>query len=463
MAISAPGVGSGLDIKGIISQLMAIERQPLSRLQTQQTSFQAKLSAFGQIKSALSKLQDAAKALTNSSTFSATTAKVADATAFSATSSASAATGVYSVDIDTLARSQRVATSATTAPAVAPGDLTITFGSYAQDGTFTPDGSGAKTVTLAAGSTLAELRDAINSAKTGVTARVINNGTVDQLVLTGDSTGAGKAFQISGSGGLAGFSFDAGNPGSSTLSSIQAAQDAKLTVDGIAITRSTNTISDVIEGVTLTLTKENTGPVEVTIAQNNEVADKAIDDFVTAYNELNKLLREQSAYNAETRKAGTLNGDSAVRSIQNQLRNIFRNPLTGLDGATMLSDIGLSFKPDGTMTVDDSKLATALADPTKNVAELFGGNGTITGFAQTLEDTIGKMLDTDGLLTSRTDGINRSIAALEDRREVLEFRLERIEARYTAQFTALDSMMASFNSTSAFLTQQLANLSASNE
>lgn len=451
MALSAPGVGSGLDIKGIISQLMAIERQPLSRLQTQQTSFQAKLSAFGQIKSALSKLQDAAKALTNSSTFSATTAKVSDPAAFSATSAASAATGVYSVEVSSLARAQRISTSATSLPPVSDGQLTITIGGV------------DKTVTLTNGDSLTDLRDAVNAAKTGVTARVINNGTIEQLVLTGDATGAANEFKITGSGGLAGFSFDPSNAPGSSLTSIQTAHDAVLKVDGIAITRGTNTISDVIEGVTLSLAKENTGPVEVTVAKNNEVADKAIRDFVTAYNDLNKLLRDQSAYNAETKKAGTLNGDSGVRAIQNQVRTIFRNPLNDLDGAKALSDIGLSFKTDGSLSIDSSKLATALADPTKNVAELFAGNATVKGFAKALDETIGKMLDTEGLLSSRTDGINRSIKALEGRREALEFRLVRIEARYTAQFTALDSMMASFNSTSAFLTQQLASLSASNE
>ncbi|MDT3668877.1 MAG: flagellar filament capping protein FliD [Aromatoleum sp.] len=457
MAISAPGVGSGLDIKSIISQLMAAEREPLNRLQTQQTSFQARLSAYGQIKSALSKLQDAATALTTSSTFSATTAKVSDAAAFMATSSASAVPGIYAVQVDTLARTQRVATSATTTPSVSPGSLTITFGSYDGSGNFTSDGASPKTVTLTAGSTLAELSDAINAAKTGVTARVINNGTTDQLVLTGDQTGAAKAFQVSGTGGLTGFSFDAGNPGGSSLTSIQAAKDARLTIDGIAVTRSTNTVTDVIEGVALALTKEASS-TELTVARNDDVADKAINDFATAYNELNKLLRDQSAFNAETKKAGTLNGDSVVRSIQNQLRSVFQKPLSDLTGAKALSDIGLSFKTDGSLSIDKTKLTAALADPTTNVAELFAGNGTVKGYAKLLGDTVTDMLDADGLVDSRTDGINRSIKALDARRDAIEFRLERIEARYVAQFTALDSMMASMNQTSSFLTQQLANL-----
>ncbi|NMG76394.1 flagellar filament capping protein FliD [Aromatoleum diolicum] len=463
MAISAPGVGSGLDIRSIISQLMAVERQPLARLESQQTSFQARLSAYGQVKSALSKLQDAAKALTTSTNFSATKASIADATVLSATSSASATPGVYSIQVDKLAYAQRVASSAITEPTVGAGDLTITFGSYDAGGAFTPDGSGAKTVTLAAGSTLAELRDAINAAKTGVTARVINNGTVDQLVISGDASGAAKAFQISGSGGLAGFSFDAGNPGGSTLGSIQAAQDASLTIDGIAVTRSSNTLTDVIDGVTLNLTKGMGAATTITVARNDEVAKTAINDFVAAYNEVNKLLRDQSAYNAETKKAGTLNGDSAIRSIRNQVRDVFRDPLTGLTGATALSDIGLSFKADGSLSIDDTKLTAALADPTKNVAELFGGNGTISGYAKTLGDTLTSMLESDGLLTSRTDGINRSIKALDARKEALEFRLERIEARYTAQFTALDTMMASMTQTGNFLTQQLANLPGANQ
>lgn len=457
MAISAAGVGSGLDVGGIISQLMAVERQPLSRLQTQQKSYQSKLSAFGQLQSAMSKLQDAAATLAKSTTFSATTASAGDTKAFTVGSTTSAQTGSYNIEVEQLARAQRVATSATTAPTVGEGSLTISLGRYAEDGSFATAADGEKTISVAAGASLADLRDAINGADAGVSAQIINNGTVDQLVISSKETGAAQAFKLSGTGGLAGFSYDAGSatPG---LTTVQQAQDARLSIDGLAITRGSNTIADAIEGVTLTLAKPTEGETAVTVNRDDETAKKAIDDFAKAWNELNSLIRTQTSYDATTKKAGTLNGDASVRSIQGQLRSVLANPLAGLGGATMLSDAGISFKTDGSMSVDSKKLSEALADPAKKIGELFAGNGTVSGFAKTLETRVKDMLGTDGLLSARTDGINRSIKSFDARIESLEARLVKVEARYSAQFTALDAAMSSMNTTSAYLTQQLANL-----
>ncbi len=441
MAISAPGVGSGLDVRGIISELMAIERQPLARLQQQQSSFQARLSAFGQVNSALSKLRDAAAELVKPATFTAGKASVSNALALSASASTSSTPGVFTVQVDQLARSQRMATSGLAEPTVAAGDITITVGS-----------NDPVTVSVGPGATLADMRDAINSADAGVTARLINNGSFNQLVVTGNETGTANAFTLTGSGGLSGFDFDA------DAGARRSAQDSRVVVDGITVTRGSNTLNDVIEGVTLNLLAVTETEATVTIARDTDVAKKAIQDFVKAYNDLNTLLREQTSFNAETRRAGTLNGDSAIRSIQTQIRNILRNPLEGLEGATALADIGLRFNTDGSIAITESELDTALADPSKNVQSLFAGNGTVTGFAQALETQLKSFLDPDGLLNARTEGVNRSIKALEARREALEFRMTRIEARLTAQFTALDSMLASMNQTSSFLTQQIANL-----
>ena len=240
--------------------------------------------------------------------------------------------------------------------------------------------------------------------------------------------------------------------------SVQTAQDATVKIDGLSITRASNTISDAIEGVTLKLVKPTDGEATIAVSRDDEPAKKAIDDFAKAYNELNSLIRSQTNYDSASKKAGALNGDSSVRSIQTQIRGVFANPISGLDGAKMLSEIGLSFKSDGSMVVDSTKLGEALADPALKVSQLFGGNGSVNGFAKTLESSIKSILDGNGLIASRTEGIDRSIKALEGRREALEARLTKIEARYSAQFSALDASMASMNSTSAFLTQQLANL-----
>lgn len=459
--ISSAGLGSGLDVSSIVSQLMTLERQPLTRLEKQQSSYQSKLSAFGQLQSALSKLQDAAGALTKSTTFSATAASAGDSKAFTVTSTTSAQTGSYGIEVNQLARAQRIATSSTTAPTVGAGSLTISLGRYAEDGSFSAAEDGEKTISLGAGATLKDLRNAINSADAGVTAQIINNGTVDQLVISSKETGAATAFKLSGTGDLAGFSYDEG-AGTGSMTSVQKAQDAKLTVDGLQITRSSNTVSDAIEGVTLQLVKTTAADegATVTVSRNDETAKKAVDDFVSAYNALNTLIRSQTKYDETTKSSGLLNGDGSVRAIQNQIRGTFSNPISGLGGATMLSDIGITIKTDGSMSVDSTKLADALADPTKNVGQLFAGNGTVDGFATKLKSRIDAMLGIDGLLTARTDGLNGAIDKLDDRIAAMEDRLTRIQARYTAQFTALDSAMASLSTTSSYLTQQFASLTS---
>lgn len=454
MALSASGIGSGLDINGLVSQLMALEQRPLTLLQTKEASFQSRLSAFGQLKSALATLQTAADALKDPAKFSATKATVADGTLLTATSSTAAAAGSYSVKVDALAAAQRIATSANAAFTPAAGDITVTFGTIA-NGVFTPS-EAAKTLTFAGG-TLEELRDAINKGSLGIKASVIDNGTVKQLVLTGAATGSAQAFSI---GGTAGLAYD---PTSMTTSTdpvyrVQAAQDARVEVDGLVVTRPNNTINDVIEGVTLALNRTDPAATTVTVAEDKGGAKSAIDALVKAYNDINTTIKNLTAFNAETRTGSVLTGDSTARSVQSQLRSLLGTPLSGLPGVSSLSEIGVAFKSDGTLAVDATKLDAALKDPAKGVAALFTGSGDVKGLAAVVSSRLEAYLDSDGLIAARTEGINASIKALGKQQEALARRLEMIEKRYMAQFTALDSMVASMQQTSTFLTQQLANL-----
>jgi flagellar hook-associated protein 2 len=452
--LTASGIGSGLDIDSLVTQLMSLEQRPLTALATKEASFQAKLSAFGQLKSVLSTLQTAADALKDAAKFSATKATVADATLLSASSTSSASAGSYSVEIGALAKTQRTATSAASEFSPVAGDLTITFGSVA-GGVFTPGSAGPETLSFAGG-TLEELRDAINEGDLGVTASVIDNGSAKQLVLTGKETGADQAFSLSGI-----LSYD---PAGTTTSSdpvygVQAAQNSQIEVDGIAVTRSDNTIDDVIDGVTLTLTKASPGTTTtVTIADDKSGARSGIDAFVKAYNDLNTTLKNLTAYNPATKTAASLNGDSTARGIQSQLRSFLSGTISGLAGANRLADLGVGFGSDGALKVDSTKLDAALSDPTKNVAAFFAGSDSVTGFAKSLSERLDGFIDGDGLITGRTEGINASIKSIDKQREAIATRLEAVEKRYRAQFTALDSMVASMTQTSTFLTQQLANL-----
>lgn len=454
--LTAPGIGSGLDINSLVTQLMTLEQRPLTVMATKESSFQAKLSAYGQINSSLSSLQSAANKLKEAATFSATKATVADPDQFSVTSSTTASAGNYSVEVMSLAREQRIATSATTAFAPSAGDLSITFGTVAE-GAFTANGETPRTLTFAGGS-MEDFRDAINDADLGVRASVVNNGTVSQLVIKGAETGEAQAFQISGDTGL---SYDPTVDGVSTdpVYRVSTASDSRVNVDGIEVTRASNTLTDVVEGITFTLKKADPGnATTLDVAADQSVATKAIEAFVKAYNEVDGTLKKLTAFNADTKQASTLTGDSSARMVSSQLRNMLSGSLAEMTGTSRLSDIGISFTDTGKLEIDNSKLTEALADPERNVAAFFTGSGEVKGFAARVSERIDGYIDSDGLIAGRTEGINNSIKRIDKQRESLELRLEQTEKRFRAQFTALDSIIASMTTTSSFLSQQLANL-----
>lgn len=467
MAITANGIGSGLDINSLVSQLMALEQRPLTTMATKEASYQAKLSAFGQVKSVLSAFQTSLTALKDAAKFTATRATVGSDAGFTASSTSTAAASSYAVKVEQLATTQRIATSAssTFAPdtsVVSTGELTINFGTYTAG---PPAGFAADTdrvVTLEfSGSTIEDLRDAINADSTlGIKASLVDNGTAKQLVFTGTGTGAEKAFSLSGTGSLAALQYspDATTTSSDAVYNLQSAQDAIVDIDGIRISRGSNTVNDAIEGVTLSLTKETSTAANLTITDDRSQAKGAIDSFIKAYNETLSTLKNLTGYDAEKGTSSTLTGDATARGIQNQLRNLVGSALGGLGNTTRLSEIGITFQRDGTLKADSTKLDAALADPARNVAEFFAGKDDVKGFADTLSARLDDLLGTSGMLNSRTDGINASIKALDKQRENLMTRLESVEKRYRAQFTALDTMIASMSQTSTYLTQQLANL-----
>lgn len=469
MALTAAGLGSGLDIAGMVSQLMAVERQPLAAMAKKEASFQSKLSAFGQIKSSLSSLQTAANALKDAAKFAATKATVGSDAGFTATTAAGAATGNYSVQVQALAMTQRIASNAAVEFVPADGSVEaktldirfgrVTDGSFVAgevvDGKFVPGEGETKSLSFI-GKTIEDLRDAINKADLGVSASLVDNGTAKQLVITGKETGAAQAFSI---GGTVGLSFDPAAPTASpTTSSVQASRDAKLTVDGIAITRASNTVANAIDGVTLTLTKETTAAASLAVADDKTGARSAIDAFVKAYNDTHGLLKNLTNYNAATKTAATLTGDSTARSVQNKLRDLVGNALGGLGDTKQLAEIGITFQTDGKLATDGAKLDAALKDPARGVAAFFAGAAGVKGLGETVSEGLKAFIDSDGLLAGRTDGINASIKLIDKQRVAFESRLEGIEKRYRAQFTALDSMVASMTQTSSYLSQQLANL-----
>lgn len=459
MALTATGLGSGLDIDSMISQLMTVERRPITQLATREASYQAKLSAFGQLKSSLSALQNAANALKDASKFGATKATATADAGFSATSDTTAATGSFAIEVSQLATTQRVASNATAefVPAdgtTTPKALEIEFGKV-EGGAFSGAGE-VKTLEFT-GSTLEELRDAINGGDMGVTASIIDNGNAKQLVLAGKGSGAAQAFRI---GGDVGLDYDPATPaGSASVSEVQAAQNAKLKVDGINIERSSNTVSDVLEGVTLTLTKAGSGTL--TVGQDTSAARSAIDAFVKAYNDANNTIKGLTNYDADNRKASALTGDSTARGAQTQIRSLVGGALNGLGNTSRLSELGITVQKEGGLAIDSAKLDAALKDPTRDVAKFFAGANGVKGFGETLAAGLATYVDGTGLIAGRTDGISASIKAIDRQRTALNTRMEAIEARYRAQFTALDAAVAGMTQTSSYLSAQLANLPSS--
>lgn len=395
--ISSPGIGSGLDVNSIVTQLMTVEKQPLVALQTKQALYEAKLTAIGTLKGSLSSFQTAVQKLSNLSSFQNTTVSPADPSIVTASGSASAIPGTYALEVTQLAKAQKLvaAGQASTSTAIGNGTLTFDFGTISggtfdsvagkyTGATFTSNGSGVKTVTInATNNTLSGIRDAINGAAIGVTASIVNDGSAspNRLVLTDNSTGLSNSIKISVAGDPALSALLAHDPGTApagqALSETITAQNAAFKVDGLSVTKTSNTVTDVIQGVTLNLNKTNAGsPTSISVTRDTSSVIGAVGSFVNAYNTINATLAQASAYDPVTKKAAILNGDEAVRTLQSQIRGVLNAPIAG--GATtytVLSQIGVSINKDGTLSVDNSKLTSALSTNFNDVAGLFAAVG----------------------------------------------------------------------------------------
>lgn len=460
--ISSAGVGSGLPVESLVSQLMAVERAPINIIDTKEAAITAKLTAFGTMKSALATLQTAARALATPALISPIKTSVADPSVLSATATGGTAAGNYAIEVQSLAQQQKLKTSVSygqTTDVVGTGDITIDFGSYDGSNAFVEPPVSSKTITIdPAHNTLAGIKDAINASNSGVTASIINDGTGNYLSLASTATGAKNAMRITaGDPSLAALNYD-GSAGSEMTQSVQA-KDAVIVVDNVTITKPSNTITDAIEGVTLTLTKPTAAGVttNLTLSKDTDTVKANINAFVKAYNDASKSMVDLTAYDVTTGKGAVLNGDGTVRTVQTQLRALMGSAITGAAaGGATLPDIGITTQRDGTIAVDADKLTKALADPTKNFTALFATSNGNRGFGAQMDVTLGRILSPVGTITSHTNSFNSSIKDLEKQRTTITSRLADTEKRYRAQFSALDSAMASMTTTSTYLTQQLA-------
>lgn len=353
-AMTAAGAGSGLDVNSIVSQLMAIEQQPMTLLDQSESDYQAKLSAYGTLKGAFSSFQTAMQGLSDPAKFQSVKATVADQSVLTATGNTTgkAVPGSYSVEVQQLAQQQKLSSVGFSTPStvVGSGTLTIQFGTYdSGSNTFTLNSSkSAQTITIdPSNNTLSGVRDAINSANAGVSATIINDGASNRLVVTAKDSGSANSLRISVSdddgtntdaSGLSQLSFDptAGVGAGKNLAQAQPAQDAKLSIDGIAITKASNTITDAIEGVTLNLLKSNAGSSTlVGVAPDSAGVIAAVQTFVNSFNSVNQTLANLSGYDPASGKGGVLQADSAALSIQRQIRQTLTTALGQAPGGVI--------------------------------------------------------------------------------------------------------------------------------
>lgn len=402
MAISAPGIGSNLDVNSIVSQLINIERQPITALDQREAGIQARITAFGSIRGALSSFQNAARGLSDAGRFLAFKATTGDSTVATLSASAKASAASYALDITSLAQAQKltVAGQASTSAAIGSGTLTFDFGTISggtfnsvtgkyTGAAFSSNGSGSKSVTIdSSNNSLQGIRDAINAAKIGVSASIVNDGDASapyRLVLSADNKGLANSIKIAVSGDSALSNLLAQDPaGTQNLSQTIAAQNAVFKVDGVSISKNSNTITDVIEGVTFTLQKAAANTT-LAISRDTQTVQSSVQAFVKAYNDVNKTLTDLSAFNPGTQRGAILQGDSAVRNIQNQIRGTLTSTLTGLGGnLTQLSQVGVSFQKDGSLALDSAKLQSAIDNNFSDISGLFAavGKGTdsLVGF-----------------------------------------------------------------------------------
>ncbi len=452
--IQSLGIGSGLDVQSLVTQLVAADRAPLeARLTRQASSIATSLSAMGSLKGAISTFQSALTPLTTVSQFQAMTSSSADETVFTATTSAGAVPGSYGIEVRQLAQPEQLISAAFTggaASVVGTGTLQISLGSAS----FGVTVSGTSP-------TLADVRDSINSASSnpGVKATLVYGVSGAQLVLTSSATGAGNAIKVAvsnASGSLAQLSYT--GTGDTHYTEAQLPQDAIVMISGVEHHSASNVVTGAIDGVTLNLKSAKLGTtLNLGISDDQAAVMANVSKLVDAYNTMQGQLASLGKYDAASKTGGPLLGDWLLSGTRFQLTRGMTDQVSGLNSSyASLAAIGITTGADGTMSVDSTKLQNALTADGGSVARLFSGP---QGIATRLNDTVTKLLDSGGAIAARDVNLAAGQKDVSDQETALNARMAVVQQRYLKQFNALDTLMSSLQQTSNYLTQQLANTS----
>ena len=431
MALTAAGVGSGIDIEGILTQLGEIERQPIVALEARREELDVELSAFGTVKSALSSFQTAASALGTNADFGAFVATSSDEDVFTATASNGQTAINQEIEVLALATNHRLSSAAyeSSDSNVEQGLLTFSSG----DTSFQIDVDNSN-------DTLAGLRDAINSStdNKSVSASIISVDGGNRLIITANESGTEGQIGVTRNNGIPFGDTSAG------FEEITEATDASLIVHGFQVTRSSNTISDVVDGVTFDLT--GVGKSTVDTRRDLTSLKTALDEFVTTYNAMNGSLTQV----AQT----DLQGDQLPRGVDQRMRALFFDTVDLGDGDSASAlDMGFSFDRNGALSLDTNRYETALEQGVNRFVDVFSKSDT--GVASLFSDLVDEYTLSDGIIAGREDGVDTRKSSIDTQIERLEYRLERTNARLRAQFTAMDLAVSNLQSTSNFLVSRL--------
>jgi flagellar hook-associated protein 2 len=462
MSISVGGLVSGLDTNSIIEQLMELKQKPILKLQQQEAAYQVELSAYGSLKGILGSLQSAVEDLYPVSNLTSFSAVSGDTDLFSVSADENATSGSYDITVQQLAKAHKLTSGAFSEDKlVGEGTLTLKVG------------NGSTTdIDVSATDTIDDVAQAINDAETGVRAGVIFDGTSYFLTISGQDTGAANKISLivddvdeadKDNLGLSRLFYEDGDA-SNQLLNTQSAADSIITVDGVAdIHRDTNVITDVIQGVTLTLESAPAAPdnqTTLTVSKDLDAVVFKITAFVDAYNEAINVFEDYQSYDSATETAGVLLGDAATKSMHNRLNTMVTGTVSGVESFSRLADLGIALNREGRLEVDSSTLNSALDDHFDDVLQFFTQSTEGSeGFALRMKDTLYAILkSTDGTLAARTDGIQKSIDVIEDQVERIGMRNSAWETRTIAQFNALEVLLADYQTTGDYLSQQILSL-----
>jgi len=486
MAISSPGIGSGLDVNSIVSQLVALEKKPLKQLQSKASSLQTQLSAFGQLKSQMANLQDQVAKLANTSNWGTLTLTSSNSAAVSGTLATGATATKFSVEVSQLARAQSAA-SAAVAAGTKPGSgtLSISLGQWAavdaDSDALTPDvmqftqqaDTTAIDVVIEATDDLSAIARKINDAAAGVTATVINDANGQRLAIRSVETGRESGFRVT-AGNLGssstldtltynpeGVEADSeGNPvfgtGYAAMGLTESARNTQATINGVAVESTDNRFDGVVEGVKLTVSQVTTGPVNISVTQDKASIRTNVKNLVESYNALSNALKEMTKYDPATKTAGSLQGDGTAVGLQAALRRMMSGLGPPESSFKRFSDIGVEFQADGTLKVNDTKLNQALdnLDELKTFFTAAGADGA-NGMAVRLKNFTQGMLDAGGTLNTKNQSLQSAIDRNNKEQDRVTDRTERMEARLLAQYSRLDAQLGKLTALNDYVAQQV--------